>query len=463
MKSKDYIFECLKRGDEISANFETVGSVSLKDVNLKHVIFDNCVFNDRFLLTEISDVINIEFLNCTFNEYFSLEDVEHASTIIFKSCTFKKWIELENLTSSFLNIENCSNHHSFTLKNVKVEDVSFAAEEVSFEGTLIIDSLEQKEITFTSLSSSYFGRIILENFHKVEIDANVHRLELGASVFKSLELYSSKETNSISELLITDIHFEGNILLEDVSVGLMSIANASCNKGMLTIAHSELIDFEVNNCQIDNFTLNQVEFVKPPEMLGSNLKTWRLSGVIWADRKRSLKDSYLSKKIMWFYWLFKRVLGEKFTYNEDHIETYRQLKTASIANNNLIDTLAFYRNEMKLYWKLVRIEGGIPLNDRILVFINRISSDFGQSWILPLVWLFLITGLYYFKLDSPSLSCYPTDWWNGFLEMLSYLNPFRKIPEGTAKIQIGLDVLFKVVSAYFVYHFIRATRKFGKV
>ena len=186
MKSKDYIFECLKRGDEISANFETVGSVSLKDVNLKHVIFDNCVFNDRFLLTEISDVINIEFLNCTFNEYFSLEDVEHASTIIFKSCTFKKWIELENLTSSFLNIENCSNHHSFTLKNVKVEDVSFAAEEVSFEGTLIIDSLEQKEITFTSLSSSYFGRIILENFHKVEIDANVHRLELGASVFKSL-------------------------------------------------------------------------------------------------------------------------------------------------------------------------------------------------------------------------------------------------------------------------------------
>lgn len=470
MKSKDYIFECLKRGDEISADFEILGLVSLKDVLLKHVIFENCVFNDRFVLTEISDVINVEFLNCTFKQFFRLEKVEDANEILFKSCTFHKWIELKNLTSIFLSIESCTNHHSFALKDVMIEELGFSAEHVSFEGTLILDSPEQKEISLTSSPSNYFNRIILENFAKVEIDANVQQLDLEASVFKSLEVYSTKETNLLEAMNIAYNHFEGTIILDKVEVNKLCIQNASCTNGMLTIGHSEIHNFEVDNCQIDHLFLNQVNFVNPPEFLGSNLNSWRLSGVVWSDRNRSLKDSFLSRRIVWFYWLFKKVLNEKklFTKEEisllkDHIETYRQLKTASIANNNQIDMLAFYGNEMKLYWKLVRIDGGIPINDRILLFINRVSSNFGQNWFLPLLWMFGFAFLFYSCILNWN---YCGNAWSGSEEFGQFWVLFNPVHSTPNYINSGMghftEFIMRVVTGYFLYHFIRASRKFGR-
>jgi hypothetical protein len=118
---------------------------------------------------------------------------------------------------------------------------------------------------------------------------------------------------------------------------------------------------------------------------------------------------------------------------------------------------------MKLYWKLIRIEGGIPWYDRFLVFLNRIISDFGQNWFLPLLWITITTSIFYFTIDQPTLSYKPLDIWNGILEVLYYVNPVRKIDENLSKAAQGLDVLFRVFNAYFIYHFIKASRKFGKV
>lgn len=117
-----------------------------------------------------------------------------------------------------------------------------------------------------------------------------------------------------------------------------------------------------------------------------------------------------------------------------------------------------FRNEV-----LVRIEGGIPITDRFLVFVNRWSSDFGQNWFLPLFWITITTGMHYFVIDQPELSLCPRNIGTGILEALSYLNPVRKIDLNMSKSNQGLDVLFRIINTYFIYHFIKASRKFGKV
>lgn len=469
MKSQEYIFDCIKRNVEITADFETLGVVNLKDVNVKHLIFNDCTFNDRFLLEDITGVLNIEFNNCKFNKLFSLQNSE-AHTILFENCTAIQVIELEKVKSWMFRLQNCQLLSSVILTDIEIDDAIFEAEELSIDGTIVINSPNQKEVLFKSSKDSYFRAIRLEQFEKIDIDANVNELDIEATSFKSVTISSTKETNTIKQIHIEDIYYEGNIVFEDVAIGQMSIANAFCNKGMLTIAYSSITHLEVQNCQIDNVLLNQVKFIQPPELLGSNLKAWKLSNVIWTDKRRSLKDSFLKKKVFPFYFLLNKNLPARCKYEEedlslmkDHIETYRQLKASSISQNNLIDTLSYYRNEMRLYWKLVRIEGGIPLNDRFLIFLNRIISDFGQNWVMPVIWLFSLTFFYYYLKEAPTLSWNINDWCNGFFEMLSYLNPFKLKIDGVSKVAIGMDFLFKAVAGYFIYHFIKASRRFGRI
>ena len=158
---------------------------------------------------------------------------------------------------------------------------------------------------------------------------------------------------------------------------------------------------------------------------------------------------------------FDQINISELKYN---IETYRQLKAASIANHNQIEALAFYRNEMKLYWKLVRIEGGIPWYDRALVFVNRWSSDFGQNWFLPLFWMFLFALLFYSSfLDW---NYFGNNWsgWDEFGQFWVVFNPVHKTPD---YINTGpglfTEFIMRVFTGYFIYHFIKASRKFGRV
>ena len=65
--------------------------------------------------------------------------------------------------------------------------------------------------------------------------------------------------------------------------------------------------------------------------------------------------------------------------------------------------------------------------------------------------------------EKPTLSDKPLDILNGILEVLYYVNPIRKIDENSLKSVQGLDVLLRAVNAYFIYHFIKASRKFGKM
>lgn len=146
-----------------------------------------------------------------------------------------------------------------------------------------------------------------------------------------------------------------------------------------------------------------------------------------------------------------------------HKDTYRQLKIASQKNGNNIDALVFHANEMRTYWKEIRITGGIPAQDRFLVFLNRWTSNFGQSWVLPLLWLLIFNGLYYVLTIRPEFSLCISDWGNGFLEMITFINPLKSMGAQLTAKENGKLFLLTILNAYLIYHFIKATRKFGKV
>lgn len=144
-------------------------------------------------------------------------------------------------------------------------------------------------------------------------------------------------------------------------------------------------------------------------------------------------------------------------------DTYRQLKKASLTNNNLIDALQFHANEMQSYWREIRLIGGDNFWDTILIFLNRWSSNFGQSWILPLVWLFLFHSLFFLFV----MSYFFGNSFSGNFEFGQFwvlLNPLHKTPD-YINTGSGLftEFLMRIFNSYFIYHFVKATRKFGRL
>jgi hypothetical protein len=120
---------------------------------------------------------------------------------------------------------------------------------------------------------------------------------------------------------------------------------------------------------------------------------------------------------------------------------------------------------MRLYWKEIRMNGGVKWYNRILVFLNRWVSDFGQNWTLPILFLIgfhfiFLSCLFYWKF---SLIHGKIEY--GFLgEFVQLLNPVHKLPDYVntdwGKVT---DFFMRIFGGYFIYNFLKASRKFGKV
>lgn len=469
---KNYIFQCLSGGLSIeNAEFEYAGLIDFEKRAYKSIVFENCIFNDRVLFTNAENVIHFHFTNCKFNEVSNFEDIKVLSSIEFRGCNFKQ-VNISKCESIFLLIENCQFQIALYLDNNKVDNARITTEESNVKGIISIDTDEIENVEIVSSTEFSFGKIWLSNFNFVSINANLACLEIDAHTFTRLEVESYLENvHLIEKFQLSDLKFSGDIYVRNVKIGELAISQLSSHDGILKFSESQIVNTEIENCYVSNFILNQVKFIQPPFIQSSDLTSLTMNNVTWADKKKSLDDSFLKQWIFPFYRWIAPLVNDLFKFDQIsisdlkyNIETYRQLKVASIANHNQIEALVFYRNEMRLYWKLVRIEGGIPWYDRLLVFVNRWSSDFGQNWFLPLLWMFVFGFILFSSLLS--WNYFGNDWSGGkeFGQFWVLFNPVHKTPE-YVNTGAGLftEFFMRVVIGYFIYHFIKASRKFGKV
>lgn len=149
------------------------------------------------------------------------------------------------------------------------------------------------------------------------------------------------------------------------------------------------------------------------------------------------------------------------------LEAYRLLKVASQNNKNEVDALDFYRLEMRTLWTIRRIKSGRKtLSDNILIGAARLFSDFGQNWWLPLLWLFgfhLLFIAFLFQGHSEIIIA-PFQTVKFLGQYFDLLNPVHKQPDWVNTSAGKLtDFVIRICSGYFTYHFVKASRKFGRI
>ncbi|PCJ86156.1 MAG: hypothetical protein COA57_06460, partial [Flavobacteriales bacterium] len=152
-------------------------------------------------------------------------------------------------------------------------------------------------------------------------------------------------------------------------------------------------------------------------------------------------------------------------------EVYRQLKNLCKAQSNYIDALGFYRNEYAAYWKYIKAnKKEVSFEDRFLVGLGRHVSNFGQSFIRPLIWLIIMHGILFLLLVIFNYKGFNFSFnhsWNsfreGFGEYWYLLNPVHRFTDDMAGGLKTIDFLMRLSSGFFIYHIIRASRKFAQL
>ena len=325
-------------------------------------------------------------------------------------------------------------------------------------------------------SSSNIDQLFLEGLQKAYICGNYKSIVFDVQNFETIEFSSLEKDNDdllpakIKKFSITDLTFSGQLTLNEIEIENFVLSNVSSSSGTLRLTEVFIENTRFDDCSISSFYWNQVHFKTKLNIERCDFSGLKLTNVTWLQEKKVSK-SYLDLPVEWFYSLRKKeLLKKELLFDKEELmmlqyerDTYRQLKAASIANHNDIEALDFYRNEMRLYWKEIRINGGVKWHDRVLVFLNRWVSDFGQNWWLPLVWMFGLHTLIYFCIIDFHFTASWTDFKNGGGQYFELLNPVHKTPDYITGFYVGLELLMRILNGFFIYHFIRATRKFSKL
>jgi len=372
------------------------------------------------------------------------------------------------ISKSILNKLNiiCTDDAPFTTLAINDNSIVSELDVDNCNYLSIIDSKIEKSLKLNRVDSSIIikGSELNTIQNKKSPNAALHQVSLLSitssdnsgkikrSTIDSLNLGHGVSSVSInqSDINFIQIQDKPSINFDDVKFGLLKILNAD----------------------LSNVVFNRVSF-KNGVALGliiqnSTITTAKFQAVQWPKDHKIIEDpnSYT------------------FTSREDYCwnlrEGYRQLKVLSTNSHNKIDAGIFLRHELDAYFKYIRyvtFKDGFSvanLGNFLILGSNKLFSDFGNNIWIPLGWLFFFHFLFVLPyLPDFNLAINLFNWdglstLHGFDLYMTLLSPIHSSEiyfgwmKGKESITIaGLtDSFMRIFSSYFIFYFIKATRKY---
>lgn len=280
------------------------------------------------------------------------------------------------------------------------------------------NSLDYSSAKRISLSGSNQGNVIIEN---VFADISISDINLGNIYFKNIDFYS---------LYFNEFHNKGNISITNLNSGV----------------HLTIQDSIVGNLNLLNEDLNVFEEIV---ISNSNLKGMVLS--IYPNKIHSFSSN---PKVGYG-------LKDKTKNNQNLKNIYNQLKQVAKSNGD-IDHMNKYKSlELKKLIKTKRISF-----DSILLLLNWISNNNGQSWIRGVLFTLIIAFLFFvLYLKSLGLNL---DLGAQIKDYVLFVSSFPKLQlekfsELNKLWNVSLIIwIARIFISYGIYQTVAAFRKYGK-
>lgn len=447
----------------------TIEEINLTDVNNEYsqkdskieFLIENKVKNLKIKsYSNFSNIIfkggNYEsiYFDGTFNNHINFEKKIKNEYLFFESSIFKNRIDFKEGEFKYVNFHRSSFHGiiifngydflekkpaDLSIKNLTIhscyceKDISISVQNLesfnlsnnNFKQILNFNnynsnenSLDYSSAKKISLSGSNQGNIIIEN---VFADISISDINLGNIYFKNIDLYT---------LYFNEFHNKGNISITNLKSGV----------------HLAIQDSIIGNLNLLNENLNVFE-----EIVISNS---HLKGMILSIYPNKI-HSFSSNPMVGY------GIKDKTKNNQNLKNIYNQLKQVAKSNGD-IDHMNKYRSlELK---KLIKTKS-ISF-DSILLLLNWISNNNGQSWIRGVLFT-LIIALLFFTAYLKSLGL-DLDLSTHFKDYILFISSFPKLQlekfsELNKLWNISLIIwLSRIFISYGIFQTVAAFRKYGK-
>ena len=410
---------------------------------------------------------SIKFTRCTFEDDVTFSDVEVLQEVAFIECTFKATAMLifksgkfhDKVTMGFLKLHrlyiqggdfkdlhlgywgNMSMVDEITIDRLSecsgsIQLSNCQTQVVHIIGENSATSIIVQDIAVNSFNLCYFHTTVpirMFNVKSLKLETsksefNIHHSTLANSVFFSVA-FDSFDNFNIRQCFIGETKFI-NCTLEK---GIQANVGHYLGRNPYNQLQQDIKMIEDNVTALKQYHPNDQQI---PIM---EYRIVELSGQLENARKQEQREVKMFKK-----------------------ENYKQMKISAQSIGDSVNEKKYHALEMNEYLKLET-----DVFDWMILKLSSITSDFGQSLARPIVFHILIihTILFalYFGFDNPNGYYYSIEngsweiFGQGFSTFCFLISPFRDL-----SLQNGglVDLLFRINAGFFIYNFLRATRKF---
>jgi uncharacterized protein YjbI with pentapeptide repeats len=358
-----------------------------KNANFEEVIFNNASFENTTFNDEVDFSKAIFYGSTNFKNSTSVHPISFLNSIFINKVYFWNnnfFSEVDFTLAKFLN--RVLFHNNIFTKNVNFLETEFK-HNVTFHKTSFIEKVNFHKTQLNNIILNLEGKtgkfilndIYLKEKSKIEIKnlktVNLSIEEVNNSTdnfffyntdiitLKNYKEYYLKYIESLKDIEHLKKYLKD--LKENIEKENIEIIDQLKAEPNLTIKNSHLNKMKFINCDFSNAKNIHIE--------GSELTEVKFINTEWGKFSE------------------KRICPDLFEKEPKKArETYRQLKYSLDNQKDHINANEFFSLEMKAYGKSLKWNNW---QDKIVFTINKWTSDFGQSWIRPLIWIIILTSL----------------------------------------------------------------------
>lgn len=489
--------------------------LKISNVNFQKITFINCVFKGNIELGSLNGNTDIIISNDKQIDSTATISIENSAIkkIQLKKVSVNEFLFINNTCHEF-NASDSSIEEKLEIDKSKITNITFSDCNIGNELIItngLLDSIAISKTNSKKLIMAPKSRAGSKiNFSTKE--SNFHNFNLESDSIAMLEFYNTTIMDSLSVSSNNGIDCI-NIKSPKPDVKINNLAINSPSLGTLYITgymFSSIRLAKLNS--ISDLTLHNSEISTEFDLTGINISklTFDILNIKNAYLKihRTIfdKDRIDLKNVEWSlqnkaYELDREAVDkdvDNYIFQLQNLkESYRVLKVYYMDKHNFFDAMLFSSNELRIEqrikslktWRISFSSAWYNFGDWLVLSTNKLFSNFGLSWIRPLVWWGLVFHLIpiCFILNNSNLGITtPFDFESkeyigvnseatseGIKLYLKLLFPFHdstQIVELEGKIfrqdlwDVGIgipDFLLRIFSPYFIFLFIRGTRKFN--
>lgn len=378
-----------------------------KKITTKNLYFESSTFNSRIDFQEGS-FHYINFSRSTFNGLLHLDGYDYL---------LNKIRELEIID---LSIHSCTFYKDMSVNVSKIKYLNLSNNNFNqiFQFNSYTDSTKDSDLLLVRISGISQGNMVLQRAY---LDLDISDINFGSIFFKDV---------NIRFLVLSEFHNKGSVFFTNILSGRYLVIQDSI-VGNLDFINSDINIFKeivIADSRLKGICLNKY----PDEILSSSLDPTIGYGI---------KDNSTKK--------------------ENLKSIYTQLKEVAKTNGDFDNANKFKSLEHKQLLKIKKISP-----DSILLFLNWISNNNGQSWLRGVLFTIIVSVLFcvlYFVTLNIKCHQYPN-----YEEIILYITSYPKLEleqfrSQNNKWSISLVIwLARIFISYGIYQTITAFRKYGK-